>query len=144
MPSELISGPAGGGKSQVVRQRLADNPGSIQIDFQQIYRALTGDQRDPDTGLYPRRDERLLPITEFSRRAILSAARERQLDVIATNSDGDPQRRAFLLLQLGDGATETIIDPGRDVVRNRWRTASLVSCRANAVRRWKGGTQNYE
>ena len=139
MPSELISGPAGGGKSQVVRQRLADNPGSIQIDFQQIYRALTGDQRDPDTGLYPRRDERLLPITEFSRRAILSAARERQLDVIATNSDGDPQRRAFLLLQLGDGATETIIDPGRDVVRNRLAdsiTGELSSECSSAVERW--------
>ena len=139
MPSELISGPAGGGKSQVVRQRLADNPGSIQIDFQQIYRALTGDQRDPDTGLYPRRDERLLPITEFSRRAILLAARERQLDVIATNSDGDPQRRAFLLLQLGEGATETIIDPGRDVVRNRLAdsiTGELSSECNSAVERW--------
>ena len=38
MASELISGPAGGGKSQVVRQRLADNPGAIAIDS----RAYTG------------------------------------------------------------------------------------------------------
>ena len=141
MASELISGPAGGGKSQVVRQRLADNPGSIAVDFQSIYRALTQDVRDPDTGLYPMRDPNLLPITEFSRRAVLSAARSRGLQVFATNSDGSPERRAFLLAELGEGATETVVDPGRDVVRARLSdsvTGELSGVCDGAIERWFG------
>ena len=39
--------------------------------------------------------------------------------MIATNSDGTPERRAFLLAELGEGATETIVNPGRSVVRAR-------------------------
>ena len=139
MASELISGPAGGGKSQVVRQRLADNPGAIAIDFQSIYRALAQDVRDPDTGLYPQRRSELLPITEYLRRAALSAARAREIDVIATNSDGTPERRAFLLAELGEGATETIVNPGRSVVRARLAdsvSGDLSSACDSAIERW--------
>ena len=35
---------------------------------------------------------------------------------MATNSDSDISRRAFLLEQLGPGATERVIDPGKSVV----------------------------
>ena len=59
------------------------------------------------------RDERLLPIVEYTRRAVIGAAVARDIEVIATNSDGDPERRAFLLGELGAGATERIVDPGR-------------------------------
>ena len=41
------------------------------------------------------------------------------IDVIATNSDGSPARRAALLSRLGPGATETVIDPGFDIVTER-------------------------
>ena len=87
-------------------------------DFQSLYAALTGDSRGPD-GRFPLRDERLLPATEHLRRAVIGAAVSRGLRVIATNSDGDPGRRAFLLGELGAGASERIVDPGRDVVAAR-------------------------
>ena len=47
------------------------------------------------------------------------APRTRGITVIATNSDGDPARRSFLLGQLGKGATERIVDPGEDIVAAR-------------------------
>ena len=51
--------------------------------------------------------------------AVITGARTREIGIIATNSDGDPARRALLLSELGAGATERIIDPGEDVVRAR-------------------------
>ena len=50
---------------------------------------------------------------------IITGAVDRDIIVIATNSDGDPARRSFLLGQLGKGATERIIDPGEDIVAAR-------------------------
>ena len=103
MASILLSGPAGAGKSQAARLMLDENPELMAIiDFQSLYVAISGDVRGPD-GLYPLRNESLLPIVEYLRRAALTAARERQIDVVATNSDGDPDRRAFLLRELGGG-----------------------------------------
>ena len=98
--SELISGPAGANKSAIARQVLAENPGSIVADFQSIFVALTLAQRGAD-GRFPLRDERLLPLVEYLRRAIITQARIRGWNIIATNSDGDPLRRHFLLDQLG-------------------------------------------
>ena len=58
-------------------------------------------------------------LTEYVRRAIITGAVQRDIAVIATNSDGDPVRRRFLLDQLGAGAVERIIDPGQDIVSAR-------------------------
>ena len=65
----------------------------VLADFQAILVAVTGVVRGPD-GRYPLRDERLLPLVEYVRRAILTAARNRDIAVIATNSDGNAARRA--------------------------------------------------
>ena len=116
MGSILISGPAGASKSALARKLLADHPTlAVTADFQSIYAALAMVERDP-SGRYPLRDERLLPIVEYVRRAVITGAVGREIDVIATNSDGDPARRALLLSQLGAGATERIVDPGIEVV----------------------------
>ena len=40
MPLEVIAGPAGGGKSQVIEQERSQ--GDIVIDFTALYVALTG------------------------------------------------------------------------------------------------------
>ena len=62
--------------------------------------------------------------------------------MIATNSDGDPKRRAFLVSQLGAGATERIVDPGIEVVSAR--LADPLSgeledeCESGAIARWYG------
>ena len=141
MPSILLSGPAGAAKSALARQLLRDNPELAAIaDFQAVYAALTGDLRGPD-GRYPLRDERLLPLTEYVRRAIITGAITREIDVIATNSDGDPARRAFLLGQLGAGATERIVDPGRAIVAARLSdpaTGELSGECDAAIGRWYG------
>ena len=111
-------------------------------DFQLVYRALTDDERGRD-GRYPLRDERLLPTTEYVRRAIVTAAVARDIDVIATNSDGNAERRAFLLAQLGEGAVERVVDPGENIVRARLSDAAtgiLSDDCDQAVRRWYGRT----
>ena len=104
MAGILLSGPAGAAKSALAWRLLQDHPQlAIVADFQAIYAALTLAERDR-RGRYPARDARLLPITEYVRRAAISGARERDIDVVATNSDGSPERRAFLLRELGPDA----------------------------------------
>lgn len=139
MPNVLVSGPAGAGKSAVAKTlvALAEEP-TVLVDFQAIHVALTGAERRSD-GTYPLRDERLLPITEYVRRAVIGAAVERDIGVVATNSDGDPERRAFLLGELGPGATERIVDPGRATVEARLAdpvTFELSDDCTEAVNRW--------
>lgn len=141
MASILLSGPAGAAKSDLARRLLVEHPElAVIADFQLVYRALTDVARGRD-GRYPLRDERLLPITEYVRRAIITGATARDIDVIATNSDGDPARRAFLLEQLGSGAKERIVDPGRTVVSARLsdpQTGDLSDECDAAIDRWYG------
>ena len=139
MASVLLSGPAGAAKSALARRLLTDHPQlAVLADFQLVYRALTDVERGRD-GRYPLRDERLLPTAEYVRRAIITAAVVREIDVIATNSDGSPERRAFLLAQLGEGAAERIVDPGEDIVRARLadpHTGDLSDDCGEAIARW--------
>ena len=140
MPGQLISGPAGGGKSAAARAALLAVGAGVVIDFQAIYAALLLLERDEDTGRYPERLERhsyLLPLAEYTRRAMLTGALQNQLFPILTNSDGDPGRRRELLDLMGDGATETILDPGRaEVERRLSRGGRLSSQCGQAVDRW--------
>ena len=144
MPSVLLSGPAGAAKSALARRLLLENPQlAVIADFQLVYRALTDVERGRD-GRYPLRDDRLLPLTEYVRRAAITGAVERDIQVIATNSDGDPARRAFLLSQLGTGAVERIVDPGRAVVSARLsdpETGELSEECGSAIGRWYGGNR---
>ena len=58
MPT-LLSGPAGGGKSQRARELLENSQEPMAlVDFQTIYAAILGIQRDPATGRYPEREGR--------------------------------------------------------------------------------------
>lgn len=141
MPNILLSGPAGANKSALARQLLADDPGLRAVaDFQAIHAALTLVERGPD-GRYPLRDDDLLPLTEYVRRAVVSGATERDIGLIVTNSDGNPGRRAFLLQRLGAGAVERIVDPGEEVVKARlsdpFDGALSREC-DSAIGRWYG------
>ena len=138
--SILISGPAGGGKSQAAREILEDNSGpTVAADFQAIVAALLLLDRDPVTGLYPIRPTWVLPLAEYVRQAAVTGAVNRDIDVVATNSDGDPSRRQTLLSRLGSGATEMVVDPGEDVVRARLSDLTTgevgTDCEA-AIQRW--------
>ena len=138
MASILISGPAGGGKSAVAREELARRPLAVLADFQAIYVALTGVTRGADRR-YPLRVPSLLPIVEYVRRAIITTARGRGIEVVATNSDGDAARRRMLLAELGGGATERVVDPGEQEVVRRLSdrsTGSLDPACRSAINRW--------
>ena len=143
MASLLLSGPAGGGKTGAARTALADSAApAIVIDFQTIYAGLLGIQRLP-SGRYPERlesDAYALALSEYTRRAMITGAVTQEVDAIVTNSDGNPRRREFLRGLLGPGATETVIDPGIDVVTARLSNAEGTlseQCRS-AIGRWYG------
>ena len=137
----LLSGPAGGGKSQLARDLLrnATEP-TVAADFQAIVAALLLLERGPN-GKYPIRPEFILPLAEYIRQTIISAANDRGIDLVATNSDGSPVRRASLLARLGPGSIERIVDPGFDVVSARLAdeiSGELSDDCAGAIHRWYG------
>ena len=141
MAGTLLSGPAGSGKSQEARQLLNAAAGPmVASDFQSLLAALLLLERGPD-GRYPQRLESqaswLLPLTEALRQTVITFAEERQIDIVATNSDGSPARRAYLLSRLGPGATERILDPGIDVVTERLAVNGELSDQCGqAISRW--------
>ena len=142
MPNLLISGPAGAGKSEAARAELAasNEPGVI-LEIQELYAALLGLRRDPATGRYPERresDAHALRLAEYLRRVAITASVARGIRVITSNSDSDLDRRAFLLRELGPGATERVIDPGFDVsISNLQGPNGITSDQcAAAVERW--------
>ena len=143
MPNLLLSGPAGAGKTAEAKRLLeASTEPMVAADFQTILAALTLLERQEDGRFPPRRDSQaswLLPLTEFTRMAIIGAAQERGVDVVTTNSDGSPERRALLLSRLGPGATERIFDPGIQIVSERLSVNGTLSeqCRS-AINRWYG------
>ena len=71
--------------------------------------------------------------------AVIGAAQDNGVDVVTTNSDGSPERRALLLSRLGPGASEVIIDPGLNIVVERLSVDGTLSdqCR-DAIQRWNG------
>lgn len=143
MPNLLITGPAGANKTAEARRVLeASNEPMVAADFQSLLSALTLLERQPDGRYPPRRVSQaswLLPLTEYLRMAIIGAAQDRGVDVVSTNSDGSPERRALLLSRLGPGATEQVIDPGIDVVTKRLSVDGALSdqCR-EAIQRYYG------
>ena len=144
MGNLLISGPAGASKSGLAREKLAETEGpAVAADFQAIVAALLLLRRDPETGKYPERPEWVLPLAEHVRREVIDAARSRDVRVVATNSDGAPDRRRFLIERLGPGAIEQVVDPGEQVVKARLsgRTGQLSRACESAVRRWYAGAR---
>lgn len=138
MSNLLISGPAGGGKSQRLKELLdeSEEP-TATADFQSLYAALLQQQRDP-SGKYPLRDPALLPLVEYTRRSVITGARKRGIRILATNSDGDPERRGSLLDELGPDSEELVIDPGQTIAEDRLRSkdGSLSPECRNALQRW--------
>ena len=138
----LLSGPpAGAGKSRRARQLLAQAAlPTILVDFQLLYAAMLGIERDEETGRFPERDERLgyiLPLVELQRQRLIRQAVEDDIEVVATNSDGDGGRRRYLLGLLGPGATEEVIDPGIQVVTERLSVNGQLSQQCgSAIQRW--------
>ena len=141
----LIDFWAGAGKSAVARELMAGRSvPTVLIEFQVIYAALMGIDRLP-SGRYPERrpeDAYALALTEYTRRAAITAAVTAGVDALVTNSDGAPSRREFLLALLGSGAEERVLDPGRDVVTERLSVDGVLSEQCSeAIDRWYGNVE---
>lgn len=123
MPGTLLSGPAGGGKTERAREllRTSQRP-ALVFDFQRLYAAVLLIER-LENGRFPERDPAVasyaLPMAEYLRQSGIRAAQERDVDTVVTNSDGSPERRAALLALLGPGAVEEVIEPPYDVLVDR-------------------------
>ena len=141
MAGLLISGPAGAGKSAAARLERQGRGEAVVSDFQAIYAALALQER-LESGRYPERapqDAYLLFLAEYTRRAIITGALARELFVVVTNSDGNPERRTELLGLLGASSTERIIDPGRAAVESRLSVDGVLSQQCEqAINRWYG------
>ena len=114
----------------------------VAADFQSLLAALTLLERQADGRYPPRRESQaswLLPLTEAIRQTVITIAVDREIDVVATNSDGSPERRALLLSRLGPLAVERVIDPGIEIVTERLSVDGTLSdqCR-DAIQRWHG------
>ena len=114
---------------------------TVAVDFQSMYAALLLIERQPD-GRYPERltrQEYVLPLVEYIRQAAVTGAALMEIDAIVTNSDGSALRRDSLLRRLAFGASERVIDPGIDVVRERLAVNGELSDQcAEAINRWYG------
>ena len=113
MPDILISGPAGANKTAEARRLINASAGpAVALDFQALYSALLLLERQASDGRYPPREPQhqfAYPLVEYIRRAAITTAREREIEVVLTNSDSDPLRRAELVSLLKAGATERVI-----------------------------------
>ena len=115
---------------------------TVMIEFQDLYASVLGIRRNPETGRYPARrpqDAYALPMAEYLRQAAVTGGIAQELDIVLTNSDGDADRRQFLLGRLGPSAREIVIDPGIEVVTERLSVDGTLSdqCR-DAIQRWHG------
>ena len=115
---------------------------TIMIDFQSLYASVLGIERDPETHRYPPRrpqDAYALPMAEYLHQAAITGAIAQELDIVLTNSDGNTERRNFLLGRLGPTATERILDPGRSIVMERLTVDGTLDPDCHrAIQRWYG------
>ena len=143
MPNILLSGPAGSGKTQEAKRRILTESAVpiVAVDFQALYASLLLLERTPD-GRYPERLARhdyVIPLVEYIRQAAITGAELMNIEVAMTNSDGSVIRRDELVRRLGPGAAELVIDPGREVVRERLAVGGELSNQCDeAIERWYG------
>lgn len=140
----LLQGPAGAGKSQVVRQLLDEGRFNMLADFTPLWAALGMHERDSGTGLYPTRTN-LDPLVASGVVAYVKSVAVRYgisqgLDVIVTTSRrGEEEYWQDIAEQGGTTFQERTIDPGESVVRERLRnplTNRLDDECEDAIGRW--------
>ena len=137
MALEILRGPAGSGKSQLI---LEEEP-EILADVTALWAAIGGYQRDAN-GLYPERrgDDAALEAARYLKAALVGFAARRGLSGIVTTSDSSPEAVERLREQGATAGVRTI-DPGEAVVRRRLAgpDGQLSGACEQAVQRWYRG-----
>lgn len=139
----LLEGPAGSGKSQLASQMLADGEVQLLADLTMLWAAISGAQRDPETGRYPIRQDNdpTLPIAVYLRKAAVRVGLDNDLDVVVTSGTPDAVTEwAPIAASASAGFQLRTVDPGRDVVTARLSEpdGTLLEQCSKAIRRWYG------
>ena len=134
MALSILRGPAGSGKSQLIRDEEPD----ILADTTALWAAIKGVERDAN-GLYPERsgDDPALSAARYLKVALVAFAAREALSGIVTTSDSSPAAVERLREQGATAGVRTI-DPGEAVVRRRLAgdDGQLSSQCEQAVSRW--------
>ena len=145
----LVEGPAGAGKSQTVRAKLAAGEADVQADLTALWAALRGIERGPD-GLYPVRldDDPAIRsgLAAYVRAAVVRQGLRDGLNVVVTS--GTPDTAAewqAIANESGAGFRVETMDPGEETVRRRLggRSGRLSRECSKAMRRWYGISRQY-
>ena len=155
MPIQVIAGPAGSGKSQIVaaERRLGD----VLIDYTAIYVALSGVTRGAD-GKFPVRedDDPSLPLVTAAYWWMVEEAARRQLDGFATTAsrenvgrletitgrkarvvDAEPGVLLARLTEVDDDG-EYLDRQCVSAARRWWTEAETIQWHARGVGSWRG------
>ena len=147
MPIEIIAGPAGSGKSQLVAVEL-DKERDVLIDFTRLWAAISGIDRLPD-GRFPvrRRGDPRTGLVVSAKALLLEEALRRELDRSGTIYLPTSSRDELAQLkQRFPDAQARVIDPGESVARSRLARPGGggvgVECEG-ALRRWYNPRSNF-
>lgn len=118
----LVQGPAGGGKSAVIRDMVQAGEVQVAADVTALWAALGLVQRDPETGRYPVRDEddpaleTALYVQAVAVRQALDAGRD---VAVTTSRRGQESRWRAVAESIGAPFRARTVDPGEAEVARR-------------------------
>ena len=138
----LIEGPAGGGKSALLRELLAAGEIDVAADVTALWAATGGHERDPATGKYPVRSETdpALHTARYLQTVAAGFALRQGLNVaISTSRRDQVERWRAVAEEHSSPYYVQTVDPGREVVQARLsdpQTGVLDPECESAISRW--------
>ena len=140
----LFRGSAGSGKSQLVQESMQAGEHQVVSDFSELWAAVRGKRRNPETGRYPIREDDdpavETGLVAYLQTVVVRQALEKDLDVVVTSGSPDTVQRWQEVAE-GAGASFAVstIDPGRSVAEARLAIDGVLSSQcAGALSRWYG------
>lgn len=138
----LIEGPAGGGKSELLRELLAAGEIDVAADVTALWAATGGAERDPVTGKYPVRAENdpALHTARYLQTVAAGFALREGYKVAVTTSQRDQVEKWGAVANRYDSPLNVkTVDPGEATVRARLSdpvTGELSDDCDSAISRW--------
>ena len=138
----LIEGPAGGGKSELLREMLAAGEIDVAADITALWAATGGHERDPATGKYPVRAETdpALHTARYLQTVTAGfALREGYKVAVTTSRRGEIEKWTAVANRYDSPLRIQTVDPGREIVTARLSdpvTGNLSDECDTAIGRW--------